>query len=85
MKHLNQLLSYSHNRAGKGASLGLAVPDEECPIPPSFQQLLRLFASHSTNIPGPLLLVGIVFQGVWAFVQTDSFSILVYLMSSDSL
>lgn len=59
-------ITYSHNRACKGASLGLAVSDEEGAVPPPPQQLLCLLPSHTANIPTPLFLVGIICQGVRA-------------------
>lgn len=58
--------NHSHNRAGKGAPLSLAVPDQEGPIPASLQQLLRLLPFHAATVPAPLLPVAVVCQGVWA-------------------
>lgn len=46
--------------------MSLAVPDQEGPVPPSLQQLLRLLPFHTANVPAPLLLVGIVCEGVRA-------------------
>lgn len=44
----------------------LAVPDQEGPVPPSLQQLLRLLPFHTAAVPAALLLVAVVRQGVWA-------------------
>lgn len=48
-------LFYSHNRAGKGSPLSLAVSDEEGPVPLSFEKLLRILPPHRTNVPAAVL------------------------------
>lgn len=57
-------LSYSHNRAGKGSPLSLAVSDEEGPIPLSPEQLLCILPPHCTNVPAAVLQVLTVREGV---------------------
>lgn len=62
-------LAYSHDRAGKGSPLSLAVSNEEGPVPLSSEQLLCILPPHRTNVPAAILQVLTVRQGVWTVAQ----------------
>lgn len=64
--------SNSHDRAGQGALLGLALSDEEGAFSFAFQEILRLCAIDAPNVPGALVVMCLIVIIIQQRIEAES-------------